>query len=91
MLSSSTLPPLENRLAPSIEAEWKKLTRNNAIVANCLEASPDPRLCAIALAAEVERLKERLKKLDAIAPKKITAPDGKVYVWRCPEHLIPEN
>lgn len=32
---------------------------------------------------------EELIKLTAIAPKAIRMPDGKVIVWRCPDHLVP--
>lgn len=46
--------------------------------------------CVIALANHAEELFAKVVELEAIAPKKIRAVDGKVYVWRCPDDLIPE-
>lgn len=43
------------------------------------------------LAKEKRIYIERLIALDNIAPKKIRTPDGQVYIWQCPLHLIPER
>lgn len=41
------------------------------------------------LVTEKQALLERVVKLETIAPKKIILDDGRVMVWRCPDHLIP--
>ena len=43
------------------------------------------------LVTEKESLRQRIMELDSIAPRKIKLEDGKVIVWRCPDHLIPES
>ena len=32
---------------------------------------------------------EALMALTGIAPRRIAAPDGRVYVWHCPDDLVP--
>lgn len=46
--------------------------------------------CVVALANDRQRLIGRIMELEAIAPKRIRTPDG-VYVWHCPNELIPET
>lgn len=41
------------------------------------------------LSDEKTALQKMLVKIQAIAPKKTRMPDGKVLVWRCPDHLVP--
>jgi hypothetical protein len=47
--------------------------------------------CVVSLAAQKEELIKRVMKLEAIAPKKITHTDGTVFVWHCPDELVPES
>lgn len=47
--------------------------------------------CVIAMANLVLELRSSLMKLDIIAPRKVVLSDGKVMVWHCPDHLIPEQ
>lgn len=42
-----------------------------------------------ALATEKVQLMDALIKSEAINPRKFVFPDGRVVVWRCPEHMIP--
>lgn len=49
------------------------------------------RRMVVTLWREKERLFGEVSKLSAIAPRKITLPDGKVMVWHCPDHLIPDS
>lgn len=32
---------------------------------------------------------ERALKLDEIVPRKYKMPDGSVFIWRCPDDLVP--
>ena len=41
------------------------------------------------MAAEKAKLIARIVKLEQIAPKKVTRPDGVVMVWHCPDHMVP--
>lgn len=38
---------------------------------------------------ELNEAREKIWKLEEIAPKKIRTPDGKEHVWHCPNDLIP--
>lgn len=44
----------------------------------------------VALVIEKNNLMIQMMKLHLIAPRKITLPDGRVMVWRCPDELVPE-
>jgi len=43
----------------------------------------------VAIAVERERLVKRILELESIAPRKIQMPNGEVFVWRCPDSMIP--
>ena len=45
----------------------------------------------VQLVREKEQCFKRILDLESIAPRKITLPDGKVMVWRCPDALIPDS
>lgn len=45
----------------------------------------------VQLVREKEECFKRILDLESIAPRKITLPDGRVMVWRCPEGLIPDR
>lgn len=42
-----------------------------------------------ALVREKQEMQKRLVAQESILPKKIIGKDGKVYVWRRPDELIP--
>ena len=45
----------------------------------------------ICLLVERDRkLMKELEKLDRIAPKKYRMPDGRIFIWRCPDHEVPD-
>jgi hypothetical protein len=37
----------------------------------------------------IESMTKKLVELDSYVPKRIQHPDGTIYAWNCPEHLIP--
>jgi hypothetical protein len=41
------------------------------------------------LVEQKQELLKQIRTLQSIAPKRIMAPDGKVYVWHCPDELVP--
>lgn len=43
------------------------------------------------LALEKQNLMDRILRLEQIAPRRITLPDGQVAVWHCPDHMVPET
>ena len=69
---------------------FQHLLLNNQIVAHIMRAGGTAEDCAVALAAHNDRLVGRLMTMESIAPRRIKLPDGRVMVWRCPDHLIPE-
>ena len=56
----------------------------------CIHAQRDLKAIIVELVNDKRRLMNGVIELDRIAPRKITAPDDQVYVWRCPDHLTPE-
>ncbi len=57
---------------------------------NTLHKRGVPPLDIIAFLAEEKRLLcARIAELESIAPRKMRAKDGKVYVWNCPPELLP--
>lgn len=38
-----------------------------------------------------EAMMKRLMELESICPKRMKGPDGKIYVWHCPDELIPST
>ena len=45
----------------------------------------------VQLVAEKEMLFSRLRELEAIAPKRIAGPDGREWIYRCPDALVPSE
>lgn len=37
------------------------------------------------------QLRHKIEQLLCICPKKIKGPDGKIYIWHCPDNLIPQE
>jgi len=72
-----------------MNATFDHLRRHNPIVARVMQDGGSPEDCAVALAVANNQLISRLMVLEGIAPRKIKLPDGRVMVWRCPDHLIP--
>ena len=67
-----------------------RLGTDNAIVASVMRDGGTPEQCIEALCSANRELLERVSDLASIAPRKITLPDGRVMVWRCPDELVPE-
>ena len=69
---------------------FEDVRQNDAVVHRMMEANTGAEAIIIELANEKAALIDRLMKLDAIAPRKIKTDDGRIFVWRCPDHLIPD-
>ena len=76
---------------PESGSTFQHLRLHNPIVAHIMRAGGTAEDCAVALAEHNDRLIARLMTLEGIAPRRIKLPDGRVMVWRCPDHLIPET
>ena len=70
---------------------FQHLRLHNPIVAHIMRAGGTAEDCAVALSVHNDRLVDRLMTLEGIAPRRIKLPDGRVMVWHCPDHLIPET
>lgn len=44
----------------------------------------------LALVDQLDMMKARVMELELICPKKVRGPEGTVWVYRCPDNLIPE-
>lgn len=70
---------------------FERVRQTDATVAAMLCAGWTLEDTIVALVAEKRRFVERIMQLEMIAPRKITLPDGRVMVWRCPDVLVPET
>ena len=62
---------------------------NDATVWKAIEAGVSYERLITVLAEQKRRLMQRIIELEMIAPRKMKASDGKTYVWRCPDELVP--
>ena len=62
---------------------------NDPLVSHMLERGCTLEQIIGALTLRHQDTVKRLLELVAIAPKKIQRPDGRVFVWHCPDELIP--
>jgi len=72
-------------------SEFQHLRLHNPIVAQIMRAGGTAEDCAVALTVHNDRLVDRLMVMEGIAPRRIKLMDGRVMVWHCPDHLIPET
>jgi hypothetical protein len=86
--ATQTAPP---EYGGATGSAFQHLRLHNPIVAHIMRAGGTAEDCAVALAVHNDRLVDRLMTLEGIAPRRIKLPDGRVMVWRCPDHLIPET
>ena len=63
---------------------------NDITVSQMLEAGSSLENIIGQLVLDKERLTKKLMEVAAIAPRKITA-NGTTYIYRCPDHLVPET
>lgn len=69
--------------------KFSELRRRNAIVAGICASGGTAEDCAVALAEINDDLMKRIIELEAIAPRRISLPDGKALAWHCPDGFIP--
>ena len=71
--------------------DFKRVCVDNLIVQSILRSGGSIYDCIVALDKNQEKLIDKIVQLKMIVPRKITSPDCKTYIWRCPEELIPEE
>jgi hypothetical protein len=64
---------------------------NDATVYQILKQGGGLEDVVVALAQQKQEMIQKIAHLEMIAPRKITAPDGRIFVYRCPTKLIPET
>lgn len=79
----------DNLYPSSVLLEWAK--NNDVTVSRMMQNNESLSHIVGVLAREKEDYLKRIMELESIAPRKITMPDGKVMVWRCPDDLILEK
>lgn len=70
---------------------FERVRLNDVTVSSLLRAGRPLEEIVIALVDEKERCFKRIMALEAIAPRKIVMPDGRVLVWHCPDDLVPTD
>lgn len=73
----------------SSDGSFGYATLNDPTVAAMLKQGDSLEAIIGQLVADKEKYIERLIHLEGIAPRKVSLPDGRVLVWRCPHNLIP--
>jgi len=68
---------------------WEYVKKHDSAVSSMLDAGMSLEEIIVALSREREQTHRQLLKLISLVPKKVISPDGKVYVWHCPDELIP--
>lgn len=64
--------------------------RCNGLVNAALRRGITMDALAIALVEQNEMLVARVMELELIAPKKVQGSDGRVWIYRCPDALVPD-
>ena len=63
--------------------------RNDPCVSQVMAQGGTVEDACVALVNKIHCVMTRIIALESIAPKKIQKPDGSVWIWRCPEDLVP--
>lgn len=93
---SENKPIIENgaaandRPAPAPGSTFEHLRRHNWTVNQIMRAGGTAEDCAVALSTIIDAQAKRIVDLEMIAPRKIRLDDGRIMVWRCPTHLVPD-
>ena len=69
---------------------FEHLRRHNWTVSAIMRAGGTAEDCAVALSTIIDAQAKRIIDLEMIAPRKIRMDDGRIMVWRCPTHLLPD-
>lgn len=78
-------------MTPDKYPELREAYYTDATVHRCLCENLSLSETINALVTDKKAFFNELMKLHAIAPRKIKLPDGRIMVWHCPDHLIPET
>ena len=70
---------------------FDRLRLEDATVHAMLKAGRTLEETIVSLVCEKRLFIARIMELEMIAPRLIKMPDGRILVWRCPDHLIPEE
>lgn len=76
-------------MAERLEREWRRVIQSDPVVHSGIETRERLEAIIIKLVAQKESLRKELADLRAITPKRIRGKDGNVYVWHCPDDMIP--
>jgi hypothetical protein len=69
--------------------QLEEAARTDATVQRLLEAGAKPYDIVNALVREKKAMLKRILELDSIAPRRIATPDGKIFIYRCPDEFVP--
>lgn len=69
----------------------QSLYSNCPVVKHNLDNDGDLLDCLYSMESIRKEQTERILKLSVTQPMKVRLPDGRVWIWRCPEEMIPES
>jgi hypothetical protein len=72
-------------------SEFERVRLTDATVNKMLQYGATKDDVIVELVAQRNSMVSRAMDLELIAPRKVRAPDGSVWIYRCPDHLIPER
>jgi hypothetical protein len=70
-------------------ADIHEAARRCPMVALALRRGLTMDALAVALVEQNEMLVARVMELELVAPKKVHGPNGEVWIYRCPDALVP--
>ena len=71
--------------------EFERIKRTDVVVHSMLRRGCSLEDIIVMLCKERDVILKRTLELEQIAPRKIVLPDGTVYIWRCPDSMVPGN
>lgn len=69
--------------------DFERVTQNDALLREILYRGGTLEDCIVAMAKQKADLIEKIAELELICPRKIGLPDGRVFIYRCPDDNIP--
>lgn len=68
----------------------EEAAENDPLISAAMKHGVPSEEVILCLIDQREALAHRLRLLEVIAPKKVRGHDGTIWIYRCPDHLIPD-
>jgi hypothetical protein len=72
-------------------SSWEQARATDPTIRATLRAGGTAEDCCVLLLAQLDTAYARMRRLESITPRKFRLPDGRLFVWHCPDDLVPES